>query len=175
MKKIGIGLLVLFCFGLISCFSREPVDQAAAEEYVKNLTEEEIVKKNSSSKLSYSKSTIGNKVKLSVKRFNGVEETYVVKTNSAGKKIKVSSNVQQGAIRIVLCDSKKIVHEFEIGKDETFEIPSSSEKMILKTAGKDAAYSIVIEWESGINLENESPKDFQIVPKRKNDFETFSI
>lgn len=126
MKKVGISLLILMSFCFISCFSRGPVDQEAAEEYVKDLTEEDIVTKNSSAKLSYMKRSIGNKVKLSVKRFSGVEEILAIKATSEGKKLKVTSKIEQGAIRIVLCDSKNIIYEFKVGEEDSFEIPASS-------------------------------------------------
>lgn len=147
MKKLSFILLIFMIPGFM--FGIGKSSSESEREYVQNLTEEEIVKGHAYSKSSSIQKTSNNKTTIKVKRFSGIEEVLVISPKNQNVDVTVSCKVESGALRVVICDKESIVYEFDVNDEpETFRLPSTKGRYFIKTAGKNARYSLEVEVEA---------------------------
>lgn len=143
IKFLIAALLIPFCF---SCTKTEKNTETTS---IADLSEQEIINKNSSSSIGYFSTTSNNKSTIKVRRFSGAE---ILKTFNSSKdqiELTLSNTLSEGELRIILCDSEKIIYEFETNKEnQTYTIPASNSKVNLKVVGEKAKYTLVYTCES---------------------------
>lgn len=138
MKKIIPAIIALFIPLLFSCMPPKSMAKSPSE-----LTEKEIVEKNTYSRSTYLSKSINNKSTITVRHFSGVEKTDTFSSKNDKITITLSCKLEEGELRLCLCDSESIIHEFDVaGDQQTFTIPADGNRYFLKTAGKDAKFKL---------------------------------
>lgn len=150
MKKISVVLFIfLQAFAFISCVPKSINQIKQTENSVQNISEEEIVKGSVYSKSSSSTRSINNKTTMNVKYFNGIEKVVTFSPRKNPIEITVSSKVDAGDLRIVLCDDSSIIYEFAVGeKNQSYRLNQSNSKYYLKTVGSKARFTLEFNYES---------------------------
>jgi len=144
MKKSSLVLLIVLLPMLIFAKGTNSAKNPD-KEYVDNLTEEEIVKGNRYTKSSSVQKTSNNKTSLKVKRFSGIEEIFVFAPKNENVEITLSSTVEAGALRLVVCDKENVLYEFEVGEEnQTYKLPATKGRYILKAVGSNARYTVEV-------------------------------
>lgn len=144
MKKTGIILLVLLVILSVSCTNKKTTETSIAD-----YTEEEILNGNSYSRTSSFTSTVNKKTTIKCKRFTGFEKIMIFQQKEDSIKITLTATVDDGEFRLVICDSEKIYHEFEINEEnQTYTLPAAKNKYYLKAVGKNASYKLEVTYET---------------------------
>lgn len=141
--KKSLIILALACLVCFSCCSKKTEGVS-----VTDMSEEDIVKNNSFSKIGSVSRSVNNKTSLAVRRFSGIEELVVLQPKGDCFEITLSSEVGDGELRLFICDSESIVYEFQVNeKDQKYTLPSTNKKYFLKAAGSNAKYRLEFSYE----------------------------
>ena len=147
VKFLFLILLISLCF---SCTKTEKnAEKKIQSTSIADLSEQEIINKNSSSKMGYFSTTLNNKSTIKVKKFSGGETLKTFNSSKEQVQLTLSNTLSEGELRIVLCDSEKIIYEFETNKEnQTYIIPASDSRVDLKVVGSKAQYTLIYTYES---------------------------
>lgn len=136
-KLLFIALFIPLCF---SCMK--------LDIKVADLSDQEIINLNSASKMGYITQTVNTKFAIKVRSFSGGDKLKTFEASDKQIDLTLSNSLEKGELKIVLCDSEKIIHEFEINKEnQTFTIPPSNQKVYLKVVGNKARYTLTYNYE----------------------------
>ncbi|MCQ2591717.1 MAG: hypothetical protein MJ188_02945 [Treponema sp.] len=148
MKKIIFAaFLLLYIPFFFSCTVGKKSPSEKNQNTIMDLSEEQIVKGNSYSKsLSNTKSN-NNSTSISVKGFSGIETLVSFKKSNDSIELSISCEINNGELRLVLCDSEKIIHEFNLEeKNQTYRFSPGDTNCHLKAVGNKANYSMKITY-----------------------------
>ena len=139
-KFIGIIMIcTLIVVACCSCTSHIKDTNGDDNFSLATLTEEQVIKNNSSvSNVSVSNQW-GNKYELKINKFSGVKELKRI-TVSGTQTITATVNVSAGNFRMVLVKDGKIAYDFEV--NETSSTTVSAGTYIIKIAGESAAFNL---------------------------------
>ena len=143
MKKQLLILSLLLCLVLLLTGCKSYKDTNGPDDYsLQSLTEGDILKGGSSTKIGSVSSQINNKYKVSVKTLHGVDtlETF---SGKGSYQIELSWTVSKGNARLVLCTDKEILHDFTVNEaGQTYSFRNDGSKVYLRIAGEDCGFSL---------------------------------
>lgn len=147
MRKIKVvfSLFLLLCL-LCACglfLSYE--DTNGDDNYeLQTITEEMIIDGSKYSSVNSFETTVNNKTKVTIKKFNGVK---TLKTfNKGSYTINLNFEVTKGNAKLVLCDNDKIIYEFIINADNQTYIIDAESRVYLKIAGESCAFELTYSY-----------------------------
>ena len=110
------------------------------------LTEQQIIKNNSSISSVSVGNQWNNKYDLKVNKFSGVKELKKITLKSGTQKITADVNVSSGNFRMVLISNGKIVYDFDINGTSSYTISAGT--YIIKIAGESASFNLTFNIEA---------------------------
>ncbi|MCH5163754.1 MAG: hypothetical protein J1F36_01920 [Clostridiales bacterium] len=104
------------------------------------LSEQQIIKGNSSVSSVSASNQWNNKYNLKVSKFSGVKELKKITLKSGTQKITTDVNVSAGNFRMVLISGGQIVYDFDINGTSSATISEGT--YIIKIAGESASFNL---------------------------------
>ncbi len=155
MKKIFSILVIIFSlFSLNSCV-KHIEDKNGVEDYsLQVITDQQIIRGMNTVTMSSCSSHINNKGKLQIKKLSGVELITRFSSKEEIVKIKVTSKVNSGNLKIVVTNGSSIVKIIPINETYECEIFNTKETFFLKVAGESANFELNYEISGKVYVED---------------------
>lgn len=139
-KFIGIIMIcTLIVSACCSCTSHIKDTNGDADFSLATLTEEQVIKNNSSISNVSVGNQWGNKYELKVNKFSGVKQLKRIKI-SGTQTVTANVNVTSGNFRMVLIKDGKIAYDFVINGTSSTTISAGT--YLIKIAGESAAFNL---------------------------------
>lgn len=144
MKKIFLIIIFILC--LTSCESFDHIDDLNGDnDYsLAQITEEDVINKNSGISLISTISNTTNGGTASIEKFSGIKK---IREITKRNKIIVSFKLNSGNASLCIVSKTEIIHTFNINEENQEYIINTKEKIYLKLAGESAKVNIEYSFE----------------------------